>query len=315
MNGESASATGTGSITRVGSTLNTYRIDWGSAKEGNYEVIEENLGTLTVNPAGKTLTITTASATKIYDGSPLESSEVTVEGLIGDDSVTVIPDASITDAGSVKNTYTIDWGDTDPGNYNIEENLGTLTVEPAELTVSTGSAEKTYDGTALTSGGAEVSGLQGEDSVTVTPTGSITDAGTGKNTFTISWDGAKESNYTVTEKPGTLRVNPADLTVTTGSAEKTYDGTALTSGEAEVSGLKGTDSVTVTTTGSITDAGTAENTFTIAWDGARKSNYKVAEETGTLTVNKAALTITTGSAEKTYDGEALISSEVTTWEL
>ena len=89
VNGESASVTGTGSITRVGSTLNTYRIDWGSAKEGNYEVIEENLGTLTVNPAGKTLTITTASATKIYDGSPLESGEVTVEGLIGDESVTV----------------------------------------------------------------------------------------------------------------------------------------------------------------------------------------------------------------------------------
>ena len=310
VNGESASVTGTGSITRVGSIPNTYSIAWGTAKKDNYVVKEEDLGMLTVTPAGKTLTITTGSASKTYDGSPLESSEVTVEGLIKGDSVTVTPGGSITDAGSVKNTYTIDWGNTDPGNYNIEENLGTLTVWPAELTISTGSDEKTYDGSALKSGGVEISGLQGTDSVTVTSTGSITDAGSVKNTYTIDWGDTDPGNYNIEENLGTLTVRPAELTISTGSDEKTYDGGALTNSEASVTGLIGDDSVTVKATGTITDAGTAQNTYTISWTGADKDNYELTEELGTLTVNKAPLTIRTGSAEKIFDGSALTSGEV-----
>lgn len=48
VNGEEATFTVTGSQTNVGSSINTYTIDWNkSAKEGNYTV-EEELGTLTV---------------------------------------------------------------------------------------------------------------------------------------------------------------------------------------------------------------------------------------------------------------------------
>ena len=311
VNGESASVTGTGSITRVGRIPNPYSIRWGTAKEGNYEIAEANLGTLTVTPAGKTLTITTGSASKTYDGSPLESGEVTVEGLIKGDSVTVTPTGSITNAGSAENTYTIDWGDTNPDNYNIEENLGTLTVRPADLTISTGSAEKTYDGSALKSGGVEISGLRETDSVTVTSTGSITDAGSVKNTYAIGWGDTNPDNYHIEENLGTLTVRPADLTISTGSDEKTYDGSALKSGGVEISGLQGTDSVTVTPTGSITDAGSEENTYAIDWGDTNPDNYHIAEKLGTLTVRPADLTISTGSAEKTYDGEALTSSKVT----
>ena len=51
VNGETATVTGTGSQTAVGSSQNGYTINWGTAKPGNYEIVSENLGTLTVTAA------------------------------------------------------------------------------------------------------------------------------------------------------------------------------------------------------------------------------------------------------------------------
>ena len=42
----------------------------------------------------------------------------------------------------------------------------------------------------------------------MTASGSITDVGSAENTYSISWDSAKSSNYTVTAQSGTLTVNP-----------------------------------------------------------------------------------------------------------
>ena len=45
--------------------------------------------------------------------------------------------------------------------------------------------------------------------MTVTATGSQTEIGSSDNTYSIEWDNAKESNYTVTDKLGTLTVTEA----------------------------------------------------------------------------------------------------------
>jgi len=62
---------------------------------------------------------------------------------------------------------------------------GTLTVEKAQLTVWTDSAEKTYDGTALTAT-AGITGLVNGETATATATGSQTDVGTSDNPYTLS---------------------------------------------------------------------------------------------------------------------------------
>ena len=58
--------------------------------------------------------------------------------------------------------------------------------------------------------------------------------------------------------------------------------------EASVSGIVSADEgdVTVTATGTITDVGTADNTYSIDWGGANSNNYTVLEEVGILTVEK-----------------------------
>ncbi|MBO5521068.1 MAG: hypothetical protein J5973_05270, partial [Eubacterium sp.] len=90
----------------------------------------------------------------------------------------------------------------------------------------------------------------------------------------------------------TLVITPAELTIKA-SASKTYDGTPLKGSDAiEVDGLAEGDNITVTATGEITDAGTAENPYTIDWGTTNESNYTVTQEPGVLTVDKAVLTLT-----------------------
>ncbi len=360
--------TAMGSQLNAGSSENTYTIDWGSAKPENY-TITEHLGTLTVEPAQ--VTVTTESAVKPYDGTELTGS-AEISGAV-EEGVTVTATGSQLEQGSSENGYEIDWGDADPNNYVITEVLGTLTVghpvnnsasanapagssgsaengaagangqaggeaadaangengaggtenqaggeaagaaeaegqnpeaaEPVALTITTASASKPYDGTELTAG-LEVSGSL-EVGITIIATGSQLSAGSSENGYEIDWGDADPANYEITENLGTLTVEPARVTITTGSATKTYDGTELTAG-AEAEGFAEAE-ITVTTTGSQTNAGSSENGYTIDWGGADPANYEITEQLGTITVEPAPVLIRTGSAWKTYDAQVLTS--------
>ena len=59
---------------------------------------------------------------------------------------------SQTEVGESDNTYTIDWREYKPGNYDVKAELGKLTVKGNDtaITFTAGSASKEYDGTALT---------------------------------------------------------------------------------------------------------------------------------------------------------------------
>ena len=84
-----------------------------------------------------------------------------------------------------------------------------VTINKRQLNVTTGSGSKVYDGTPLTNATATVTVSGGEVSgehITATATGSQTEVGESKNTYTMDWGSAKEGNYQVTEFLGTLRV-------------------------------------------------------------------------------------------------------------
>ena len=315
---ESIKVTATGSQTDVGKSTNTYTIDWGTANRSNYEV-GEDLGTLTVIPAS--VTVATGSAEKVYDGTPLTNSEASISGLVNGETAAVTATGSITEAGSTENTYSISWNSAKSSNYSVSESLGILRVTSPQGTVilSAASAEKTYDGTPLTDSSVTAEGLPSGYTVSADVSGSRTDVGSSDNKI-VSYkiydaDGSDVTGQfpSVTTKNGTLKVTPKEVAISTGSAEKEYDGTPLTNSEASISGLVNGESATVTASGSITETGSTENTYTISWDSAKSSNYSVSESLGTLRVteNKSAVTLTAASAEKTYDGTALTDDSVT----
>ena len=225
VNGETAKVKTTGSQTNVGTSDNTYVIEWDTAKVGNYKVTQETLGTLEVtaqsinpkpekpdperpdekDPAYSGVQIDSPSDS-VYDGTEHKWVPTVLDkdgkALTNADYKVTYSTENFTDV-----TGTITVTITGAGNYT-----GTVTrtykITPASLKITTNSAEKTYDGSALTAGG-KIEGLVKGETATLKTTGSQTEVGNSKNTYEIVWDGtAKEANYTIAEEDiGTLTVN------------------------------------------------------------------------------------------------------------
>ena len=106
---------------------------------------------------------------------------------------------------------------------------------------------------------------------------------------------ATNPNYSNTATANTtLRIVPAELTVTTPSASKAFDGTALTKADgATCEGLVNGETASFEVTGSRTEIGTSDNTYELTWNGtAKQSNYRVTENLGKLTITDPAVEIT-----------------------
>ena len=117
------------------------------------------------------VTLVAQSASKYYDGQPLtRTSDILVNGLPSIFSVKASAGGSRTDAGESENPvanysiYNNSGEDITRHFTNIETVSGTLLVVPAPLTIHTGTAEKVYDGTPLTSPEAYVTFYKGSAS-------------------------------------------------------------------------------------------------------------------------------------------------------
>jgi hypothetical protein len=209
---------------------------------------------------------------------------------------------------------------SDQGGYLISYALGTLTINPAPLTVLGQSAvSKVYDGTsgALLLGGS-LSGVLGGDAVTLsaTPAGSFAspNVGTGIGVTasdTLVGTSAAKANYTLSQPTGLAAdITPASLTVLGQSAvSKVYDGTsgALLLGGSLV-GVLGGDAVTLSATpaGSFASQNVGNGIGVTASDilgGAGAGNYTVSQPTIlAANITAAPLTVAGQSAgDKVYD--------------
>ena len=142
-----------------------------------------------------------------------------------------------------------------------------VTIEKRQITFTSATVSKTYDGTELKDDGVEITGdgFADREGVTFTVTGSQTAAGKSDNTFTYTANpGTNLDNYEITEKKGALEVKKRSVTFSSESASKTYDGDTLTADTITIGGegfVEG-DGVTFTVTGNQTAAGKSGNTFT-----------------------------------------------------
>lgn len=323
VNGETAAFNTTGSQTEVGSSTNTYAINWtGAAKRGNY-TISENLGTLTVTETTDEIIATPGNYNGTYDGQT-HGVDVTVTGLPEGYSVkTAASYATATDVtdGVIANVDELvivnAQGEDVTANLKITKGIGTIKITPATLKVTTYGAKAEYNGNALTADG-EVTGFVNNEAAAFTTTGSQTEVGSSTNTYAIDWgDTAKQSNYTVEEHLGTLEVtkNMAAIMVIPQGASKPYDGTALTSAGVTTYGLPAGYTLTATTKGSVTNVGgaTAEvDTYSIkdaAGEDVTDQFGNVFTGKATLQVTKRPVTVASASASKVYDGIALTKHE------
>ena len=150
-----------------------------------------------------------------YNGTAQKQEPVVTDGtttLVKDQDYTVSYKSSSTDEDDYTNAgNTITVTITGKGNYSgtIEK---TYTIKKAHLTLKMNSATKVYDGDVLTAGGS-LEGLVGDETASLTVTGSQTNVGESDNTYNLDWNGtAKANNYTVTVEKGTLTVKAQHLT-------------------------------------------------------------------------------------------------------
>ena len=250
-----------------------------------------NDGWLKITPITTAITITAASDSKTYDGTPLTNAGYTYTPnvLLEGDVLTAVVEGSATNVGDeVKNvvkSYKVMRGSVDvTGNYIFTDSMdGTLTVTPVEIELTAASDSKMYDGTPLTNGNYTITngsfvGEEGLASVTVE--GSQTTVGSSANTITghTLKENTLAKNYRITYKPGELTVtqNTETIIITANSNTWEYDGQPHTDGGYTVS-YKGEnytaaagESVVLPTGDTLT--ATVEGTVTNVADSADNNN-------------------------------------------
>ena len=324
----------TGELSRdAGENVGTYAIGQGTLSAGDNYTISYTGADLTINK--KTLSITADAKTKTY-GNADPAFTYNAEGFAYNDTVENVMNGALAreEGEDVRDGgYAISQGSLSAGNnYNISFAGADLTITKRNVTLTSATDSKAYDGTAFTNDDITVGGdgfAEGEGA-DYNVTGSQTLPGESHNTFTYALrDGTKAGNYTITEQEGTLTVTDRttdgtdkkyEITVEANSGEATYDGTGHT-----IDGFVSTEfiinGVTYTVSGlsasaSGTDAGEyiAEVTGTaVVKDFAGNDltdQFIVNTTDGTLTINKRNVTLTSATDSKVYDGDALINREV-----
>ena len=197
-----------------------------------------------------------------------------------------------------ENGYPVTFNDTpigvNDGLYYVNESqTGTLTITPRAVTLTSETAGKTYDGTALEKPVVTVGGdgfVEGQVTE-IKATGSVTNAGSVANTitFTPNKETFKEGNYAITKTEGKLTIAKRSVLITSQSATKTYDGSALTRPAVTITGdgfVPG-ELAKAEATGSITKVGSTPNAIQYTTTGAfNAANYSIALSVGTLTVTE-----------------------------
>ena len=279
-------------------------------------------GTLKINP--KEVTLKSASATKMYDGKPLRKEEVTATGFVGNDGATYSDFASITDAGTTENTFKYaPKAGTIAGNYDIKVENGTLKVTPSDKLVTVkikeNSGKETYDGTEKNVTGYTVADISNKlyKEGDFTFSGKAEVKGTNAGTYNMELKpedfhntNGNFSNVSFVIDDGTLTIAQRNVTLTSASDTKAYDGKPLRKEEVEVSGdgFANGEGAAYSDFASRTTVGTSDNTFTYTLnEGTNKDNYNITTVPGKLTVTKdekqVVVTITEKSNTVKYDGK------------
>ena len=193
----------TGSQTDPGISRNTYTLEFANPSKANNYAAEESVGRLVVASNDAADFFVSDVEDYVYDGSEHRQAMTVrnhlLQELVEGEDYTLSYEGDLVNVGTI--TITI----TGIGRYE-GSTTRTYAITPATLDVNTMSATKVYDGTPLV-GDGELHGLVGEETVTLTITGTQTEVGSSPNTYTLTWDGtAREANYEVREFVGTLTV-------------------------------------------------------------------------------------------------------------
>ncbi|WP_337546663.1 InlB B-repeat-containing protein, partial [Holdemanella biformis] len=292
-----------------------------------FEIAED--GQLVINPRAVTLTSETAS--KDYDGTPLTRPNVKAEGNFVDGEVTKVEaTGSVTyvSDGEVTNTIVITEGENfKESNYSITKHEGTLSITEVDaevtVTIKGHEATATYDGDPHSVEGYEITDISNKlytkDDVQFT--GQAKAEGTEAGTYQMNLSETQFSNTNSNFKKVTFVVEDGSLIINRKSIDDQNRITVTKPSDSKYNGEEHKNKPTVADTKTnrtlvegtdyelsyskdVTNAGTV--TVTVKGIG----NFS-GETTTTYQITKRNVTLTSGSASRVYNKEALTNGEVT----
>ena len=263
--------------------------------------------TITFNPlAAKTYGDLTfkLSATGGASNNPLTYSS-------SDTSVAVVSENTVTIVGSGSTTITVNQaGTTDE--YATATAQQTLTVNKANLTVTADNKQRSYN-TANPDFTATYSGFVNNEDITVltgTPTFSTTATQislAGSYTITPIITSLTATNYTFAAATGTLAVDLARQSITFNQlavktyGDATFDLTATGGASNNTITFSSSDATVATVNGATVTVKAAGSTTITASQAGITGEYAAATAQQTLTINKATLTVTADSKQRSYN--------------
>ncbi|MBU3637946.1 S-layer family protein, partial [Polynucleobacter sp. es-MAR-4] len=285
-------------------TLTASNQSFTSGLSSNYNITYNN-GTLTVNKAEATVIANSVNVT--YNGSQQSVSGFTATGLVNNQTVAVLTDVSAGANGTNAGVY-VSQATGNATNYNLTFVDGALTIDKAALTVTGNTFNTTYTGQSQSVSGYNVSGLQGTDTAAVLTNVSASGAnGTNAGSYTNSVTTGVETNYIVTGINGALNIAKAVITVSADNKARLYGDSNPSLTQAMTGFVVGEDAVIANITGSSAASTLATNlsgvgnyTITSGIGSLSAANYDFAAANGTLTINKAHLTVTADDQSRIY---------------
>lgn len=271
----------------------------------------------------KNVTLTANSGTVPYDGE-----EHSVSGFTGAPDGADFSAVTVGAKGTNVGTYPAQFPEGTVGTVDAAEKYivaeakdGLLTITPIGgivVTITGNTETVTYDGDEHTATGytfTTKNPLYTEKDFTFT--GDATAKGTDAGSYLMHLDASQFQNTNknfksvtfIVEQDGQLTITPRSVKLTSATDEKVYDGQPLTNGVVTVSGdgfVKG-EGAAYNVTGSQTNAGSSDNTFTYTLNtGTKADNYVIETAEGTLTVTpmtaEVVVNIQGSKLSKVYNG-------------
>ncbi|MBQ4011077.1 MAG: hypothetical protein II602_00880, partial [Erysipelotrichales bacterium] len=274
----------------------------------------------------RSVTLTSATDEKVYDGTPLTNDTVTVtgDGFAEGEGAGYDVTGSQLNVGESDNEFTYELNEgTLAENYDITVVFGTLKVTPVTdkvtVTITEHNGTEKYDGTEKTVTGYDVeidNELYTEEDFTFSGDDTVKGTNAGKYDMELKPEDFENIsiNFTNVEfviVDGQLEITKRQVTLTSADDKKEYDATPLTNDTVTVTGdgFAEGEGASYDVTGSQTLVGSSDNEFTYTLnEGTLADNYDITVVFGTLTVTAnttAHIIVTAEDADKVYDGTPL----------
>ena len=305
VTGVSGQASGTNySPTAYADTLST-AIGTGLS---NYSIAYTN-GSLSIGRA--TLTVNGANNSAPYNSQLQTNNGAVYTGQQGSDTFTISGYASALNYSATPYADNLVVSGAALANYTVVYNNGSLSVGQAPLTVIGANNTVQYSGISQKNTGATYSGQIGGDTFVISGYASGLNYSASPYADHLVASGASLSNYLAVYVNGSLSIGQAPLSVVGANNSVKYSGISQNNTVATYSGQLGGDTFTISGYASGLNYSTTPYSDHLSVMGGSAGNYKVTYNNGSLTIEKATLTLTGANNTLPYNGQLQTSSGAT----